>query len=45
VNDTLKAFQSKFEFQLKQMNDNFQKKMDDEKEFVRNSFTHTNDYL
>eukprot|EP00824_Muranothrix_gubernata_P007478 TRINITY_DN19536_c0_g1_i1.p1 TRINITY_DN19536_c0_g1~~TRINITY_DN19536_c0_g1_i1.p1 ORF type:complete len:267 (-),score=87.26 TRINITY_DN19536_c0_g1_i1:20-820(-) len=42
VNDTLKAFQSKFEFQLQEMENKFTHSMNEEKDFVRQQFDGVN---
>lgn len=38
VNNSLKAFQNKFEFLINELTQNFNKQMNDEKDFIRNKF-------
>ncbi len=45
VNDTLKAFQAKFEYQLKTTEANFAKEMEDERKYTHGMFDHINSEL
>ena len=45
VNDTLKAFQAKFEYQLKTTEANFAKEMEDERTYTHGMFDHINSEL